>query len=230
MLTIDRAGQSFVDSNFAAACGGFTDCQAAADPYGAPAVSVLPADGASEPDIFVHLTNGGNICCRSTIIYHYDTTAGAYTRSVHVYGNAADSGPAQSLGHPLNVYFVSDDGRFRYRFGCGACTPGPIQIWHDQVGVLVDVTRQFPSLIAKDARRWLRLFYKRATAPYGADGFLVAWVADEELLRHDRAAWQLVYRLGREGLVTRPGSGFGKPTRFYKQLRGFLRRLGYITG
>lgn len=180
--------------------------------------------------MFLHLSNGGNICCRSTLIYHFRVASGSYQRSVHVWGDAADSGPARSLGHPRNVYFISDDGRFRYAFGCGGCTPGPIQIWHDQDGRLVDVTRRFPGRIEKDASRWRRLFFKLRAAPYGADGFLVAYVADEELLRRGGARWRLVHREGRAGYVTRPGSGFSTPQDFYRRLRKFLRRLGYLRG
>ena len=143
-LVISQAGRRFVYRNFAGVCGGYPGCHLIPDSYGAPAVSVHRAGGTNEPDVFLHLSDGGNICCRSTLIYHFRVASGSYQRSVHVWGDAADSGPARSLGHPRNVYFISDDGRFRYAFGCGGCTPGPIQIWHDQDGRLVDVTRRFP--------------------------------------------------------------------------------------
>jgi hypothetical protein len=227
MLDISRSGVDFVDEDFAAACAFYVGCHPLPDAYGAPAVSVRRASGSSEPDVLVHLTNGGNICCRSTVIYHYDAIAGDYQRRVHVWGNAADSGPPRSLGHAQQVYFVSDDGRFRYAFGCGACTPGPIQIWQDQTGALVDVTRSFPGRVKKDARLWLHLYFKQRSAQYGADGLLVAYVADEERLGRGRQAWQLVHREGLAGFVTRPGSGFSSPSAFYTRLRRFLRRLGY---
>jgi hypothetical protein len=126
------------------------------------------------------------------------------------------------------VFFVSEDGRFRYVFGCGACTPGPIQIWQDRQGALVDVTRHVPRLIRRDAAIWLRLFRREATTPYGADGVLAAWVADEELLHRGGAAWAYVHREGRAGLLTKTGSGFSKPTAYYSQLHRFLKRLGYL--
>src|SRR5579884_4071971 len=159
-VRIDRAGVVFVYGGLYRAGGGFGGCPPVADPYGAPVVSVRPAAGRAEPDVFVHLSNGGNICCRSTFIYHYHPGSGGYTSSVHVWGDAADSGAPRSLGHNRQVFFVSEDGRFRYRFGCGACTPGPIQIWRDVQGRLVDVTRSFRRLIWKDARRWRRLYFK----------------------------------------------------------------------
>ena len=227
MLDISRNGVDFVDQDFAAACAFYVGCHPLPDAYGAPAVSVRRASGSSEPDVLVHMTNGGNICCRSTVIYHYDAVAAAYQRRLHVWSDAADSGPAKSLGHSQQVYFVSDDGRFRYAFGCGACTPGPIQIWQDQTGALVDVTRNFPGLVTKDARLWLHLYSRQKSAQYGADGLLVAYVADEELLGRGRQAWELVHREGQAGFVTRPGSGFSSPSAFYTRLRRFLRRLGY---
>jgi hypothetical protein len=225
-LDINRNGVDFVDQDFAAACAFNVGCQPL-PAYGAQVVSVRRAGSSSEPDVLVHLSNGGNICCRSTVIYHYDITAGAYERRVHVWSDAADSGPARSLGHPQQVYFVSDDGRFRYAFGCGACTPGPIQIWQDQTGTLVDVTRSFRGPVKKDAKLWLRLYLKQRSAQYGADGLLVAYVADEELLGQGRQVWKFVHREAQAGFVTGPGKGFSSPAAFYSTLHRFLRRLGY---
>jgi len=229
-LYISRSGPDYIDRNFAAACAFSVGCHPLPDAYGAPAVSVRRASGSSEPDVLVHLTNGGNICCRSTVIYHYEASTDSYQRTVHVWSDAADSGPARSLGHAQQVYFVSDDGRFRYAFGCGACTPGPIQIWRDQTGALINVTRNFPALVRKDARLWLHLYFKERSAPYGADGLLVAYVADEELLGRGRHAWQLVHQEGQAGFVTRLGSGFSSPSTFYARLRRFLRTHGYPVG
>lgn len=226
-LVISRHGVQYNDTAIdSLVCGGSLDCEAAADAYGSPAVAVRRA-GSSEPDVIVHLTDGGNLCCRVTVIYHYDSTRKAYERTVHVWSDAADSGPPRALGARGQVFFVSDDGRFRYRFGCGACTPGPIQIWQDRGGVLLDVTRRFPALIQSDAATWRRLFLGQRSAHDGADGVLAAYVADEDLLGRGGAAWRFVQTQGRDGYLTRPGSGFSTSAQFDHQLRSFLRTLGY---
>jgi hypothetical protein len=227
-LVISRQGVDFTDTGISeAVCGQNQGCEGAADAYGSPAVAVRRASGSTEPDVLVHLTNGGNIWCRVTLIYHYDSTRSAYERSVHFWSDAADSGPPRALGAQQQVFFVSDDGRFRYRFGCGACTPGPIQIWQDRDGILVDVTRRFPNLIEHDAGTWRRLFLRQRAAEYGADGVLAAYVADAELLGRGSAAWRFVHVQGQAGYVTRAGSGFSSAAQFYSQLSGFLRKLGY---
>lgn len=227
-LRITRVGVTYVDRDFSPACAGWSGCQPVPDPYGARVISLRSANGKAEPDVFVHLSNGGNICCRSTVIYHYDSTTAEYRRSVHVWGDAADSGYPRSLGRSRQVFFVSENGRFRYEFGCGGCTPGPVQVWHDADGVLTDVTRSFPRLISKNSRVWHRLYLKQRKMRYGADGVLVAWVADKELLGQGRAAWHFLYQQGRGGYLTKPGSGFTRPAMFYKRLRHFLRKLGYL--
>ena len=182
----------------------------------------------STPDIFVHLTNGGNICCRLTLIYHYNATSNSYSRSVHTWSDAVDQGPLKSLGKTQQVFFVSSDGRFRYAFGCGACTPGPIQIWQDHLGTLADVTRRFRGLISHDAQRWRRLYLKQRTADYGADGLLVAYVADEALLNRSKQAFSFATQQGQGGYTTQPGSGFSSSQQFVSKLRKFLRQLGYL--
>jgi hypothetical protein len=228
-LDISRDGSSYVDNSIdSAVCGNSSYCQAAADTYDGRAVAIAQASGLAEPDIFVHLTNGGNICCRLTLIYHYDATSNSYSRSVHTWSDAVDQGPVRSLGRQEQVFFVSSDGRFRYAFGCGACTPGPIQIWQDQSGKLVDVARGFRGLINQDARRWLRLYLKQRTAEFGADGLLVAYVADEALLGRSRQGFSFAAEQGRAGYTTEPGSGFDSYEQFLNRLRSFLHKLGYL--
>jgi hypothetical protein len=229
-LNISRDGTNYVDDTVnTAVCGKVSYCQPAADPYGSPVVAIRQATGLAEPDIFVHLTNGGNICCRVTLIYHYDAASNSYSRSVHTWSDAVDQGPLKSLGKPRQVFFVSSDGRFRYAFGCGACTPGPVQIWQDRLGRLVDVTRRFRRLISQDARRWLRLYLNQRTAAYGADGLLVAYVADEALLGRSGQGFSFAAQQGREGYTTEPGSGFSSSQQFLTRLRDFLRKLGYLS-
>jgi hypothetical protein len=228
-LDITRDGTSYVDDTInSALCGTSSYCQPAADPYGSPAVAIGQASGLTEPDIFVHLTNGGNICCRVTLIYHYNATSNSYSRSVHTWSDAVDQGPLKSLGKKGQVFFVSSDGRFRYAFGCGACTPGPIQIWQDRIGKLVDVTRRFRGLINQDARKWLRLYLKQRTTAYGANGLLVAYVADEVLLGHSNQGFSFAAQQGREGYTAEAGSGFSSSGQFLSKLRSFLRQLGYL--
>ncbi len=228
-LDISRDGSDYTDDTInGAVCGNNSYCQPAADPYGSPVVAIGQASGLTEPDIFVHLTNGGNICCRVTLIYHYNATSDTYSRSVHTWSDAVDQGPLKSLGQNKQVFFVSSDGRFRYKFGCGACTPGPIQIWQDQLGKLVDVTRQFAGLISHDARQWRRLYLQRRAALYGADGLLVAYVADEVLLGHGSQGFSFAARQSRDGYTAQPGSGFSSYDQFLSDLRTFLQQLGYL--
>jgi hypothetical protein len=228
-LNISRQAGNYVDDTInRAVCGKSSYCQPTADPYGSPVVAIGQASGLTEPDIFVHLTNGGNICCRVTLIYHYNAGSNSYSRSIHTWSDAVDQGPLKSLGKQDQVFFVSSDGRFRYAFGCGACTPGPIQIWQDRLGKLVDVTRRFRGLISQDARRWLRLYEKQRAAQYGADGLLVAYVADEVLLGRSKQGFSFAAQQGRAGYITQPGSGFSSYQQFLSKLRSFLRKLGYM--
>ena len=202
---------------------------------GATSLHVRDLDGDRQPEVELDLTNGGNICCRYTIVYSRGRTA-AYGGKLITWIDQAGIPPLRHLRHDGALEYLSSDGRFRYRFGCGACTPYPIQIWAFRSGRFRDVTRFFPALVRRDARLMHRLFQQavRAGGPIRdpVRGALAAYIADECSLGRPWVGWRLFDAAARAGDLTDPpstASAFRYPVaRFRRDLRRFLRQLHYL--
>ena len=104
----------------------------------------------------------------------------------------------------------------------------PIAIFDFRGGKLVDVTRSFPTLIAKDARADIRL-YKRYRGRRDQDvrGILAAWAADEYLLGRKTTASRLLSRALHRGELSGPGGGFPTAKRYVRRLKKLLAKYGY---
>jgi hypothetical protein len=216
----------------AATCSG---CQAIPFGYdtGDPSLFVKDLDADGQPEILLNLTSGGNICCRYTIAYSR-TAQGTYRGTLITWIDQGAIPPLRDLRHDRSLQYVSSDGRFRYRFGCGACTPYPIQIWSFRNGRFVDVTPQFPRLVSSDAAGLYRLFRQAVRTSNGdkesVRGALAAYVADECSLRHPNAGWRLFDIAAHAGWLTDVNNTFPYPvSRFRRDLRNFLGRLGYLS-
>ena len=85
-------------------------------------------------------------------------------------------------GNP-DAAIVTADDTFAYAFTDYAASGLPLKILRLRGAGFVDVTRQYPSMLASDASRWLQAF--RSMAPQHYDdsvGLIAAWAADEYLL------------------------------------------------
>jgi hypothetical protein len=92
-----------------------------------------------------------------------------------------------------SLAIVTGDPRFSFLFTDGAGSDWPIQILKFEGGHMVDVSTQFPSMIAADAASILRSRTRpwyRADGVYAFIGTTEAWVADECRLGNISEAWQ----------------------------------------
>ena len=141
--------------------------------------SVLAVDinHTGEPNVILEVNSGGNQCCESVQVYSYSAASGAY---IEVQKTLPDLGDALKELSPGGDYrFVGTDGNFVGALTSVAGSGAPIQIYGLVNGALVDVTRTYPSMIAKDAAKWLKLFKGHKS---GIGGLVAPWAADEELL------------------------------------------------
>jgi hypothetical protein len=199
------------------------------------------------PGVMVEGFTGGAHCCEVPVIYLYNHVENRYAKVVDMSPNnykdphAFDDNEGfipKVVGH--QVLLTTGDGQFSYAFGCYACEVLPIVL--DSVGTdgLSDVTPQYPSLVAADARATWKYVLGSVKAETAAVprivplpfGFLAPWVADECVLGRGASAWSAVLRLQREGKLndalyhqyaTNRGS-------FVANLRSFLLRTDYCTG
>ena len=221
-LTIRRAGAVLLDEAVRPLAS-----YASADParccgHG-KAVGARDLDGGGEPEVTVDLYSGGAHCCWYTQVYRYIPSANLYLRLVHSWGNVFyKSADLDRDGLPE---FVSADDRFAYEFTSFAGSSFPVQIWRYRSGRFVDVTRRFPRLIRRDARRQWQVALAKKSRGDNA-GLLATWAADQCLLRHCASAFRQLEVLRREHRI---GHGWdATPRKFLRHLRRFLRRTGYL--
>jgi hypothetical protein len=186
-------------------------------------LAVRNLDPGGEPEVLVDLYSGGAHCCWYTEVYRYIASAETYLLKTHVWGNTFYR--AHDLDRDGLPELLSGDDRFAYEFTSFAGSTFPVQIWRYRSGRFVDVTRRFPALIRRDARRQWHLALPRLK---GSDnvGPLAAWAADQCLLRHCRSAFRQLNALRRRHQI---GVGWdATPRKFLAHLRRFLRSTGYL--
>ena len=217
-LEIERAGTVVYDQKISdkTTCG--SECWPASTKNSLQ-VRDLDADG--QPEVVLSLYSGGANCCFVDQVFSFDPGSDTYVKTSRNFG---DGGVAiKTLGGAER--FVGADFAFKYAFTDGADSGEPIQILEFKGRRFVDVTRDYPALIAKDAKRWLK-FFKRDLK--NGVGLLAAWAADEDLLGHEKLVSSYLHKQLKAGhLNSLMGPKFsGK--HFIAQLQKLLKRLGYV--
>ena len=188
----------------------------------------LDQDG--EPEVVVDLYTGGAHCCVVSQIFRYRSARDDYRPSRAFWGNPGYGfADYDGDGRPE---LVTRDDRFAYAFTAYAASVSPIRIWHYDAGALVDVTRDFPAVIARDAAELWRLYgrFRRSRFPE-VRGVLAAYLADKALLGEEEEGWRrLRAALARGELGRAPAKdGYAAGARYLEKLRTFLRTTGYIS-
>jgi hypothetical protein len=154
-----------------------TGCYKACTPIGKHPVQLASLYGNDGEDVVLTLWSGGADCCTRADVYVPSAALGSYVLDQHNFGEAGfalrDIGPS---GRPL---FVSANNAYYCSITICAASALPLQIFEFEAERFVDVTRAYPQLIAKDAGRWLKLYYKH---PAQGEGAIAAWAADDYLL------------------------------------------------
>jgi hypothetical protein len=226
-----RAGQTLVDEALPEACPAAPEaCSALPANAGAGEKSIIARDldRDGEPEVITDLYTGGAHCCTVSTLYGFDAATAGYRRVVR---NWLDAGYfLRDFGRDGVVELESRDARFAYRFASYVESFLPLQVFRYRSGRLVDVTPGFRKQLRKDAKRALRLFRRyRDSKNVNPRGFLAGWVADKYRLGQRRAANRALRRLLRRGELgkTAPFQVGPAGRRYVKQLRRFLRKLGY---
>jgi hypothetical protein len=230
-IKIIRAGQVVLDDALPRPPG----CNARCDRFVAPndpggrgqSVWLRDLDADGELEVVVDQWTGGANCCTFTVIYGFRPSTGSYTADSQVWGTGYALGKLDGD----RTQFVGRDYRWKYAFACGACAPLPVRIWQYRFGRLNVATREFPSVVRRDARRHFRSYLRvRRHSPGFTRGVLAAWVADQCLLRRCRRALRTVRRADRRGELRKfERYDFGPYGEAYiTSLKRLLRRYGYM--
>jgi hypothetical protein len=177
-------------------------------------VQVLDLSGNGELEIVLDLYSQGAHCCFIDQVFSPSAALGTYVLTQKDFVN---SGAAlRDLDHNGQTEFVSADNAFAYEFTDFAESGLPIQIFKFTGLQFVDVTRDYPSLIRKDANLWWHAY--RSDPDGGRVGLIAAWAADEYNLGGGANARRTLA----EQVSARRISA-----RFIERLTAFLKRNGY---
>ncbi|MBH8573476.1 hypothetical protein I8752_10700 [Nostocaceae cyanobacterium CENA369] len=177
---------------------------------------VLDLDGNKEPEVIADFFTGGAHCCTYSLIYRYDGKSKQYIQTRHEWGN--NGYRLQDLDKDGLPEFDSQDDRFAYAFTSYAASGYPLQIWQYRQGKMIDVTRSYPKLIYSHAAEQWQTYMEARQQGDDGKGFLASYLADKYLLGQGQDGWQRVQQVYKKS----------DRTKFFADLRKFLRETGYI--
>ncbi len=160
-LTIERQGSMVYDQPVSSpACGQY--CAPGAASSKASSVHVLDLEHTGSPDVVLDLYSEGAHCCSIGQVFSYSQSSGTYLGSERNFGDPGYG--IRVLGGQYR--FITADDRFAYAFTDYAASGLPLEIMSFSQGQFQDVTRDYPSLVAKDARVWMKAFDSIAPQRY----------------------------------------------------------------
>lgn len=152
-------------------------CFKACGPGAKQPVAVADLYGNDGEDVILTLFSGGADCCTLADVYVPSAAMGSYVLDRHNFGEAGFA--LEDIGPRRRPEFVSADVSFYCQFTDCAASALPLQIDEFDAERFVNVTRSYPKLIAADAARWLKLYYRN---PAQGRAMIAAWAADEDNL------------------------------------------------
>jgi hypothetical protein len=172
---------------------------------GAPSLRVLDLESNGQPDVVLSLSGyGGARCCLVDQVFSFDPAAMTYVASEHNFTATGAGVSIKDLARDGHFEFLSSDPAFFGAFADLAASAEPIQIWIFRRLRFIDVTCEYPKLIARDAVTWWRAFERNVS---NGEGYLAAWAADEDLLgRSNRVKRLLANALREHRLRSESGS------------------------
>ena len=206
-------------------CGKY--CAPASPSAKGSSVHVLDLEHDGQPDVVLDLYTGGAHCCYVEQVFSFDPGTMTYTKTQRDFGDPGEQ--IVDLRHNGRYEFLTADDSFAYEFTDFAASGLPIQILTFSDRRFVNVTRQYPKLIARDAARWRSAFNSMGKQHYSDSvGVVAAWAADEELLGHAKLVNTFLanqLRAGHLNSALSPEEPSG--AKFVAKLRKFLRTHGY---
>jgi hypothetical protein len=220
-LKIVRAGRTVVDAPVERLrC---PDCET----FRPTTLEVRDLDG-GEPEVLLQMYTGGAHCCDVVLALRYD--GHTYRPKLLFFGNFGYK-LVDLDGDGLPEISAFDE-RFVYTYSAYVFSSAPPQISQYRRGRLIDVTRNFPALIRKNAASVGKEFLPKQRPPKDADlrTFVAVYAADQYLLgRPDEAKRALDYALA-HGFLYSGRQYLGSPSgrNFIAALMRDLRKWGYV--
>lgn len=180
------------------------------------------------PSVVLDLYSGGAHCCSVEQVYTLKPNSTIVQKAEHNFGDPGVR--LVRLGPGGTFDLLSADDAFAYAFTDYAASGLPLEILSFSNDRFHDVTREFPKLIAKDARLWMKAFKSEASSHYqDSVGLVAAWAADEDMLGHSRSVARFLAdqaKVGHLNSALSPINPSGE--RYVIALQAFLRKMHYL--
>ncbi len=171
-LTIEQNGKVVYNEAVPA-----TGCFKACVPNDKHPVHISDLYGDGSEDVVLDLFSGGADCCTIEDVYVPSAAVNSYVLDTRNFGEAGAT--LANIGPDGRPEFVSANNAFYCTFTACAASGLPLQILEFSGERFIDVTKLHPKLVAADASRWIKLYYKY---PSNGSGLIAAWAADEDNL------------------------------------------------
>jgi len=135
--------------------------------------------GTGDEDVVLSLSTGGADCCSIVQVYTPSAALGGRYILAASRNFGEDGMQLDGVGKAGTLAFVSGDPAFYCRFSACYESGLPLQIFAFKNGGFANVTTNLRQLIAKDASKWLKLYYRN---PAQGRGAIAAWAGDEDNL------------------------------------------------
>jgi hypothetical protein len=178
--------------------------------------------------VVLDLYSGGAHCCSVEQVFSFNACSRTFQMSERNFGDPGVR--LVDLGAGRSVDFLSADDSFAYAFTDYAASGMPIEILSFSHNTFHNVTRSFPSLIAKDAHQWMSAFEAQASGHYqDTVGIVAAWAADEETLGPSKVVTDFLSTQAKAGHLNSSLSPVElSGQKLVIELQKFLRQHGYI--
>jgi hypothetical protein len=226
-LKITQGGAVFYDEPVTSQfCGSL--CAPSSPINGKSAVDVVDLEHNGQPDVVLDLYSGGAHCCTIVEIFSFDPGTMTYVETETNFGDPQVQ--IVDLRHNGHFQLVTADDSFAYEFTDYAGSGMPIKILRFTNGGLLNVTRSFPGLVAKDAAFWLKTYKQMAKQHYSDSvGVIAAWAADEDLLGHVKLVNTYLAQQASQGHLNSALYPRASGQRFITKLKLFLHTHGYLA-
>jgi hypothetical protein len=181
-------------------------------------LQIYDLEGDREPEVVFSVVAPGERCCSYSLIYSFFPQQQVYGATRHNWEYAGYQ--LLDLEQDGIPEFKSADTRFAFRFTDEYANSAlPLQIWQFRQGQLFDVTQLYPKQVEDEAQELWDDYQRRQAQQLEIKGVLAAYVASKFLLGE-----------GEEGFrqVTLEYVA-GDRSRYFRELREFLRGTGYTN-
>lgn len=179
-------------------------------------------DGDGEAEIVLNFELSGANCCSVTTVLYFNLQTGEFKPTNGIVRKFSLVAKSKDLDHDGIPEFVTRDSDFSNALGAAVAQNGiaPIQIFRYEGNQIIDVTKEYPTVVEEDSYYWIR--YKASNDDLSSRQLaLGAYLADMCLLGKEAEAWPAF------DLICAASSSTEDCEAFAAKAKQVLSQLGY---